>query len=412
MRHRYTSKYQFGQQVMGPIVAEFCMRLHDHLDGYSSDKNVAILFCARGGLMIRRMLALYEQNIEGETSLRGQDFMVSRLAASRMAFIRSPQQIAPLLAIEFEGRSNADVAKVLSGDRATLSPRWNQPYCIDQFILLLRTSPEGRRIHSLILNQADFLSDHLTTLCRAARNVIIVDTGVYGSIGHYLSIGFPDIRFQSCLLFHANYKGKLHLPEMDIHSLICNQNTYKPWDVRSVSRLYWPFIEAFFEPDLPSVRNYQKSDRSQLRSDLQIKEWRLRLEPDPESIQAGAYDYVKELTTKTATHVTRRSTESWKTLQRIIVFPTPHDVELLTVKPRGLDFGFDDKISLGEYTKVVSLPKKIAQINNSIWPESEIVRLFPITSSVWLYLLESKRWCMEAARVLTTTYKKFTFKRV
>lgn len=399
-RNLPTASYNFGYEVMGPILAECCHLLHDHLVSTIKDDNSRVLFCARGGLIIRRALEFYLKRIKQTLPSISEDFMVSRLAASRLALITCPERIAPLLALEFEGRSCAEVASVLSNEDVPNEGTWELPYTLDRLFDLLSRNKEGKRLHDAIFQQADLLRNHFFFLSSGVNTVHIVDTGVFGSIGYFLELGLPRVSTQSVLLFRANYK-KMEGLQLPLNTgLVCNEDQYCPWKPRTVSRLYWPFIESFFEPELPSVRTYRLESTGEILSNLQVPNWRDRLLPVPGSIRAGAFAYLASLKPASVSSIPKHSSDAWQQLRRLIVYPRQGDLALLGVTARGVDFGFDDIVSFGESTLSRSLLAKIARVRASIWPEGEMRRLFPRTAWVWLRILETNRTLTAITRAM------------
>lgn len=390
---RCFEKYRFGFEFMGPILTECCHILTIHLNGavHKNDYQSKALFCSRGGLILRRALECFLDRTEQSLLISKSDFMVSRLAASRLALEVNPDRAAPLLAMEFGGRSCADVASVLSGLNISNIGDWAKPYCFERFFNLMINDSIGRCARDLMIEQAGFLRSHIQSISGGSTILHIVDTGVFGSIGHYLKIGLPEKSLQSVLLFRANYKGLDNPTETPTIGLVCDLDSYSPWAPRSVSRLYWPLIEAFFEPDLPSVRYYRRLSTGEVQSNLEQLNWQERLNADVNPIRAGAFDYIDTLLPEDVAKIVERSTDAWKGLQNRIIYPTTEDVMLLGVTKRGLDFGFVDEVDFGKGEVNWNPCSIIAEVRNSVWPEGEIRRLFPFSAPVWLHLLEAKR---------------------
>ena len=401
-----TAKYRFGFDLMGPILAECCLALYTHLDETADNRCSRALYCARGGLTIRRALERFLERLEKTPPVTGKEFMVSRLAASRLALEVNPEKAAPLLALEFEGRSCAAVASVLSGFTVPSCGAWALPYRFERLSKLMSADPLGRQAREAMIEQASSLRAHLASISGDAQVLHIVDTGVFGSIAHYLTLGLPDKVLRSILLFRANYK-RLRGPAFPpAAGLVCDQDHYCPWKPRTVSRLYWPFIEAFFEPELPSVRNYERVANGEVISNLQQSNWQARMSTDGNPIKAGAFDYLSTLNPTTAQTIVEQSTDAWRAFRKHIVYPEAKDVVLLGVAHRGVDFGFNDLVSFGATDSNTGALSRIAQVRASIWPEGEIRRLFPKTAAVWLHLLEASRVVTSLHRPLMVTRRE------
>jgi len=402
-RDAANARHAFGFDVMGPILAECCHVLSIHFDAVGHDRTSRVLYCARGGLVIRRALDVFRERI-GRPGLDGADLMVSRLAASRLGLLACAQHVAPLLALEFEGRSCAAAASVLSGKDLPDHGEWAQPYTLERLLRLMSADARGREAHDAMAWQAALLHEHIASRCGGARTLHIVDTGVFGSIGHCLALGLPDRAVHAVLLFRANYKRRAGLSLPAAVGLVCEENDYSPWKPRSVSRLYWPFVEAFFEPELPSVRTYDRAADGEVTSNLQQANWQSRLSPQCDAMRAGAFDYLATLDPASVPSIEARATRAWRALRKRIVYPTRDDLALLGVARRGVDFGFDDVVDFGDAVSAasVALSSRFARARESIWPEGEIRRLFPVTAGLWLPLLEAGRFVAASGRAALT----------
>jgi len=350
--------------------------------------------------MLKRALERFLERIGRTPPIAGEDFMVSRLAASRLALEVCPERVAPLLALEFEGRSCAAVASVLSATAVPSCGVWAQPYNFERLSKLMSTDVVGQQVNQSMIEQASLLREHIASISIDSESLHVVDTGVFGSIGHYLALGLPDRSLHSVMLFRANYRKQARLQLPVARGLVCNEDYYLPWKPRSVSRLYWPFIEALFEPKLPSVRTFRRTLDGEVLSNLQQPNWRERLSWDGNPIRAGAFDYLATLDPASVPAIVQKSTNAWRALRKRIVYPSQEDMVLLGVSQRGVDFGFDDLVSFGGNDSHPNLLSRIIGIRTSIWPEGEIRRAFPETAGLLLRVLETKRAISAVTRAM------------
>lgn len=383
-------KYQFGYDVLGPILVECCIVLYEYLRTNVS-AHTPVLYCSRGGLLIRRALDLFLTQTGRTLDMPMADVMLSRLASARLALQLAPDDVEPMLELEFAGRSCAEVAIALTGKKIDLGDEWNQDYSLASLKHLLHQSAQGKRIHSEMLKQADLLREHILRVSGGSKKIVLVDTGVFGSIGHFLTVGLPNTEIQSVLLFKANYKAHAGLTLPKSEGLVCCDNDYVPWKARSVFRLYWPFIEAFFEPDLPSVKRYRFTPEGEVSSNLQVPNWQNLLITPGNPLRLGAFDYLGTIGSYSADSRRYYASVAWKNLKRRIVFPSKQDVNILKVDQRCVDFGFEEYFSVGLCTANVKLVDKLNSVRNSMWPEGEIRSEFGFSAMVWLSLLEASR---------------------
>lgn len=391
-------KYQFGYDVLGPVLAECCIVLYEYLRTHVS-VDVPVLYCSRGGLLIRRALELFLTQTGRTLDMPMADVMLSRLASARLALQLSPDDVEPMLELEFAGRSCAEVAIALTGKKIDLDNRWNQDYSLASLNQLLHQTAQGRQIHSDILNQANLLREHISRVSGGSKRIVMVDTGVFGSIGHFLTVGLPDIEVQSVLLFKANYKAHAGLKLPKSEGLVCCEDDYVPWKARSVSRLYWPFIEAFFEPDLPSVKRYHLSPEREINSNLQVPNWQSLLVTPANPLRLGAFDYLGTIGSCSADSTRYYASVAWHNLKHRIVFPSKQDVNILKVDQRCVDFGFTECFSVGSSISNLKLVDKLNSVRNSMWPEGEIRKAFPRFGGIWLLIFEILRFSKTVLRL-------------
>ena len=234
---------------MGPILAGMLSDLLAHLQSSHHPADATVFFCARGGLVLRRALELFADQTGSRLRLQRQDFMISRLAAARVAIQQDPTRAASVIETELAGRSHRDAALALSGVQVDGDPRWDASFTLASFVDLVRDTASVRlALHE----QADLLRCCVDQLRGSSAHVILCDTGVFGSIGLYLRMGIPRIDWRASLLFRANYK-KLAAPHF-AHTVgvVSESDAYVPWRARTAALLYWPFLESMFEPELPS----------------------------------------------------------------------------------------------------------------------------------------------------------------
>jgi hypothetical protein len=381
------------------------------MQAVADDPSTVALFCARGGLTLRHALQKYSTQIGQYIPGLLNDFMASRLTTARLALTKRPEQVEHLLALEFEGRDCRSVVSALAGMDAPAGDEWRTPYELKSLLTLLFSTAAGRELWREISAQAELLREHFVHLTSTARVIVLVDTGVFGSIGSYLAAGLEGQTVQSWMLFRANYKKRSGIDLPPGTGLICDQDYYSPWRARSVFRLYWPLLESFFEPDLPSVRRYYTAGTRAVISNLEINNWRYRLAPEPTSLRSGADAYLSTLTSDSVGEIPQRAAAAWKRLRQSIVFPTRDDVVLLSTPPRGIDFGFQDTVTFDVTTSCRSPLRKLAHTRGSIWPEGAIRRTYPVTGNALLLAMEVWR-AAKAVLELTTNWMRVCRGRV
>ncbi len=393
---------RFGYEVMGPVLLECCHRLHHYLLSVPNPSVSCALFCSRGGLIIRQAYEQFLLHSGLSSPIELGNLMISRLAAARIAFVREPRQLDELLQLEFSGKDYAFVASALSGNAVSSTGPWAQAYAPQGFDELLANDELGGELCEAIKQQAQLLTEHIEKLAGKNRALVIVDTGVFGSIGKFLESGLPDYCWKSVLLFRANYKQLPMASVPDAIGLICDDEPYQPWQPRSVSRLYWPFIESFFEPSIPSVKTFSRDSSGAVIANSQVKDWQNSLEPEKQSIRYGAFQYLRRTQVRTAKSIRVDADIAWKVLRKKIVYPREQDLSLLGVQGRALDFGSDECVNfeVESVMKNSGLLAKVRSARNSVWPEGAIRVLFPVTAPIWHLCLEAGRLARVVSRNL------------
>lgn len=371
---------------MGPILADMLRQLYAYLHTSPSPQASVVFFCARGGLVLRRTLELFARSVGLDLQVQCEDFMVSRLAAFRTAFQLDPAAVAPLIEMEFAGRTCAEAVHALANMEANEDTKWNAPFSVARLIELTESTELGRCMRAINDKQADLLRRYIDALRGTNRRVMLCDTGVFGSILRYLQVGVPAVDWHLTLLFRANYKQTSAPHFKSTVGVVSESNAYLPWEPATVALLYWQLIETMLEPAVPSVRYYREDTAGRVLSDLEVPDWQDRLEPPAESMLAGACGYLRELTPESIPLINSRGQVAWSQLRRRIVFPTTQDVALLAVGRRNLDFGMDES---AEFTSRLdkaggSLREKLSVAGASMWPEGEMRKQFPRTACLFL----------------------------
>lgn len=344
----YDGPVDLGQQVAGPIVAEFCLRLWSVGSQLDRPDESALLFCARGGL---RMHLAYERFLAAtglSARLHTSSLMVSRLVAMRASLARAVEDelsgllpgAARTLMHEFGRSSAADVAEAMSGLRPDgVGERWDAPVTAESFAALLQ-HPDGKRVAARIVEQTDLFRRHLDQ-ARAGRDIVVlVDTGLHGTTALLLDEGIPEVRFASALI--ANYFPPARRERTPrTFGLQLEADGYTPLRRRSVMLRYWHFVEWLFEPPLTSVRTFSEV-RGTIRSNLEVPGWESSVGADAGSVFAGVLDYLDGLGAGPALRVVPEAERAWARLHRMVVFPSRSDAELLAVSGRTHDFGRDE----------------------------------------------------------------------
>lgn len=376
MSGRPGAAVDLGEQVLGPVVAEFCLRLWQLGAMLDDPEDAVLLFCARGGL---RMRVAYEQFLAAtglQTQVRSEPLMVSRVVAMRSALARAVDReqeglgagTVRTLGHEFGRSTVADVARAVSGrdvdgDRGV----WEVPVTGDAVWAMLR-SPEGRAVSEALVEQARLFETHLDSLRGGRGRVVLVDTGLHGTTALLLQEAYPELSFSSALMASYYPPTRSERPARSF-GLSLEADGYAPWHRRSVLLRYWHLVEWLFEPELSSVQRFSRGDDGRVRSNLEVEGWERHLEPQPGTLFGGVMTYLAGLGPGAGRRVVPEAAVAWVRLHRTLVLPARVEAETLAVQDRSHDFGRTDSFGARPWRGA-----RAALRGAAMWREGEIAR--------------------------------------
>ncbi|WP_299662127.1 glycosyltransferase [Methylobacterium sp.] len=386
----FTSAERFGHDALGPIMAEFSLRLWLALRFFPHREDATVLFCARGGLRLKQVYERFLARTGLPSPIRAETLMVSRLVAARTCVTEPGEALLSELGREFAGRPMAEVAFALAQRPGVqLSAHWDAPFEAGRFVRLLRGADSGADlIRQAVADQDALFRRHLQARTGGREHVILCDTGLYGSTVRLLRDGIPD-RHWLCLQFaRSNYK-RLATPHFDCTlGLSVQSDTYKPWDRRTAALRFWQLIEAVLEPNLPSVRTFANpGPNEEPRSNLEIPDWQARLGEDDHGLFTGLLAYLDRLDGTALARIEDEAVLGWRRLRRAVVWPGPDDIATLSLPDRSRDFGRSERVT--QFASGSSVRARRAMtIRDSLWREGAIMRMFPRTGCAGLLAIE------------------------
>lgn len=377
--------HDFGREVLGPIVAEFCLAIWLYADEAGKRGDTALLFCARGGLGIRAAFERTAKRLSLPLALPRENLMVSRLVAARAAIMARSGAALDELGREFCGASFADVAAALGGKRYELLQSWDEPFVPERFFAMLER-PAGEDILADIDRQNRLFRRHLDIASDGARRIILCDTGLYGSTQRLLAAGLPDLSFETVQFARCNYKGlsEEHFPR--VVGLAVERNRYSPFAVRSTVLRYWQLIESLFEPAIPSVRSFAEGTNDEVTCNAGDIAFGTVDPSIGNPLLAGALAYIDGVGSGAA--IMADAARAWPWLRRAVTRPVEADLSALAIGERSVDFGRSGVVGDREALSGGAL-SRLASIRNQLWREGAIARAFPRTRLPLLTALEA-----------------------
>ncbi len=331
--------FSFGQNVIGPIYASFCVQLWLYLRMSEDHANPVALFCARGGLVMR---ALYEetlQRLDLTNAARSRDIMISRFVLAKSGLCNSDAAVLREIEREHAGRRLDQVVSSFSAGQIKLGEKWRQPYSVDAMKAFL-SSPDANDFKTHLVEHDRLFRRHFDDVLGQSDRAVLVDTGLYGSIQLFLQNLIPDVDITSVLLARSNYKNfsTEHFPS--VIGILSEKDAYDPFDPHTSILRYWQLIEEMFEPSLSSVMGFEEVD-GQVVADLQVPSWQKSVSDHEHPVFLGAQAYLKTLASGDLPRIIADEQAAWKTFKRIIIYPTREEAKYMSVGLRPRDFGLE-----------------------------------------------------------------------
>ena len=376
----------FGRRTLGPILAEFCLRLW-LFERFLPPDDTVLLFCARGGLRLQRAYERFLAQTELPQRVPHASLMVSRLVAARTAFNPPRSGVLSELGREFRGQSMAHVAAALAQREDLALPEpWNAPFETSAFVALLSDDNPGvAALHAAVAEQDNLFRAHLAASAGGARHCMLVDTGLYGSTLRMLQEGVPERTWSGLQFARCNYK-RLPTPHFArTIGLSVESDWYKPWDSRTSALRFWQLIEACLEPDLSSVCTFSPTASGAPRANLQVNGWEDRIVPEEPGLFTGVLGYIEGLGPETVHTIADDAARAWDALKEAVVWPDDRTVTTLSLGGRSRDFG---RTELSAQFADARSRHLLGQIRDSLWREGALVRSFPRLGRFMLPVVE------------------------
>lgn len=390
---------RFGYEVLGPIFAEFAQRLWMFQQFVPGPEDACLLFCARGGLRLRLIYETFLSRTGLQSRVPYGDLMISRLVAARTSVAALGPTLLEELGREFHGQTMAEVAAALTQDCSVkLGPEWNRPFDRTEFVALLQSNTaDVACLKQVIARLNDAFYRHLGAISGGRSTIILCDTGLYGSTLRLMQESTPEKRWFAVQFARCNYKG-FATPHFDATvGLSVERDGYTPWNARTTVLRFWQLIESVLEPDLESVRTF--TDEAFPRANLQVPGWQERIGPETQSLFGGVMDYLQALSPAHLPAVPLRAERAWRSLRGFVIWPRLRDLPILTLPPRGRDFG---------RTEAVQQFPQNAPILTSLWREGALVQRYPHMGRLGLLLLEAAH----TGRTMRKLAKRWSRRRV
>jgi FMN phosphatase YigB (HAD superfamily) len=378
------------RMVLGPLVAEYCLRLWLYLSCASGSEGSVALFCARGGIGQRIAFERFLARTGLKLEMRRENLLVSRVIASRGAVLSQSVAASDALAYEFRGGSLRDAAEALAGQPLGLGTDWDEPFDAEQFFARLKEDPSAQTLKSILVEQNNLFNQHLERLIGSAKRVILCDTGLYGSTVRLLQAARPDIHFELLLLARCNYRGGDESHFAQTVGLLSEADHYGLYKRSSIVLRYWHLTESLFELAVPSAATFPAAAELVALSEGFVNSSFAKTDYLVGESFKAASEYLDELSEqKFFDRIMIDSTHSWRRLKFIVITPKKLDVDLWATGPRGRDFGRAETVEAITMLSGPGLMARIRAIRYSRWKEGAIANYLG-------WLRAPVQWALEA----------------
>ncbi len=367
--------HEFGRRVLGPIIFEACVKLWLHLSAAPPSETKA-LFCARGGLRIRRAFERVVENCRLPLEMERIDFMTSRLAAAKAALLNESDEVLEEILRYYHNRKLHSFINGFGDGHSPDGIDLDQPTTRETILDFLR-HPHSKPFRDYLSHHRDLYRRYIAQTVGDASHLILIDTGLHGSTLRLMVDPFPEYDW-SCILLSRSYcKSRDPALIAATVGLWIEENGYTPLRPRSAIFRYYQLVEALFEPQLESVHSFYDAG-NRVVSNLEVPGWEDKVVDSAIPLFEGAMAYLADLTPQDLIQCEDLAQTAWQRLCKAIRFPNRQDVELLSLPDRSLDYGLQGTFRANMVDGSARLRDTLAQIRYSSWKEGAAASAFPV----------------------------------
>ncbi|WP_226583462.1 glycosyltransferase [Acuticoccus sediminis] len=366
-----------GYDLLGPVLHRYCLGLHQFIQ-FLDDGDTHFLLCARAGLRIGKLYEAFLAGLPGEQPNRADLFWISRVAACKGLYRRSPARVADIIAREYHGRLLSDVVTgMLRHHPERLALLDLEPSALKTESGLFATwlqgpSPDAEALRTYFLETSEAFETYFDELTGGASRVVLIDNGWQGTTQTLFADAMPDRSFMGL------YFGRFYLPgadrsqQADAIGLMFEQDTVDPAVPESAFIAHRHLIEALLEPNGPSIEEPPAGPFAAV-AEAQIEACRGDVPtPEKDALYLHVLDYLNDNAGLGFSEVLARHQKAMPQLARMILLPTRDEALALAMKPRSADFGktFVVPTLVTEWSDPDETSE--ARIRNALWTQGQI----------------------------------------
>lgn len=374
-RHRAQNAHQFGFEVMGPIISEFSIRLWFLIRQFEKDESVKILFATRGGTGMHVAFDALIERFGLPLNSPRENLAISRLVCARAGIVDQRPSAFEEIQREFAGKTMEEVANILAAQSGIKLSDPSEKFSVSGLQALIR-SEQGKDLNAYLHNQSLLLREYLNRKIDGAGTVILVDTGLYGSIHKMLQEILPSKKLFTVQIARSNYKRLSTRHFKDLFGLTWEGDAFHPLKNRSYVLRYWQLIEAIFEIGATSASHYaRESEGGRIIPNTSDE---VPTASAMSAILAGAVEYIKISPAESPMVLARQSGKAWRKFRNAVTRPSLLDVEILSQFERSFDFGSDQSASMVTDQKKMGLRSRLKLSKRQLWREGAFRKNHPI----------------------------------
>lgn len=340
--HTASSRYEFGRDILGPVVAQYLHDLYQSILYFEKERNAKIFFMARAGLRIRQALGVYLARA-GLTVPSEWDYLwASRMMIAKGLWTRIPQASCDLFNDAYSYTEIGVAKQCIIGEFAghpakTELDQWHWTNeRLDLGDMILRGEAHTACIRQHLDEQSALFQQRLKSSLGSHETAVLIDTGWAGTSQQMLQEGLPNIEWWGLYFGLIPHEDKALPPQARGLVFEGREVDWLKPETSIISHRH--LIEDLFETRAPSIEAYSLSGAGAITAIGEKENLESLKDQTSDDIYAGVLNYLsKAPVDPLKTIVAAR--QAMKRLQHFLLLPTRSDAEVLLQQRRSADLG-------------------------------------------------------------------------
>ncbi|MBM4414164.1 MAG: glycosyltransferase [Chloroflexi bacterium] len=344
MRNSPQSAYDFGKDVLGPII-HYYLHLLDHHMRYLDDGNTKFLYVSRAGVRIKALMDVY-RTVTPSVPLHDEDYIwMSRILTVKACYTRATVHAQAVIKKEFPVHQISDVVRSLLATEPQ-APEFNQdvlPFSLPASAfgeVFDGSNPVFAHIVRHFAQVADLFDRQLRALVGGKSRVVLIDSGWQGTSQTLLESAYPEYQFVGLYVATTYGEGQTLPSPRESHGLLFEKDEFDA--SQPITALWYNrhVMESLFEPKVSSIETLVTDAAGTVYAPQAQALLTYVAQLDDDAHYLGVCDYLAGLT---AAHSLHRLYADFHAASQLfaqkILYPTKADVALVVTKKRTADFG-------------------------------------------------------------------------